>query len=889
MYPITNTAKASFLDGMLQEANLTLEQGLGTPVVITNASILDMAIDRYSTAKGDLEIGCVSAAELTLDLMNTAGEFNSVAWKNHEITVEIDCNLETVPMGVFIVDEAPKRQSKLTITALDRMILFDRYVDWTGYTFPMTAQAMVNAICTTCGVTLSAGCDLTTLPNYNYSISASPVVENLTWRQVLSWLCEIMGANAFMDWNGDLRLSWYAASGETIDDSVIISGEIAETGLTIPGVNIVIGGNEFLAGNAGNAITINGNMLIGANPQTIANNIYSAIGGLTYYPFTATVLPMSHLYPLDTITYVADAVNHNAALTNVTFGLNCNTAFKGKGRDVADDDMAAIGDFTPGQSATINNMAEQIEDTNNHFWADGAGIHVTYGDGTDTVGNNVLIDSDSLDIRDGTTVLASFGAITTIGETSQTHMEIDAYGISAKSGTEYWGAHDLRGQSYIESQFNGDGSKTSFMVGADIDSVIRVQVNGVDDPNYSYYGDTVTLTTAPADGATVKIRWTASDVAPIYNFAQSLGTPGVGSVNEAMLGSTNGTFSHAEGYGTSASDSFAHAEGVQTTASGFASHAEGFDTTASKGTSHAEGAESVASADSSHAEGFQTTASGNYAHSEGMEAIASGNCSHAQNRGTIASAYNQTALGKFNVSDKTSAVIIGNGTADNTRSNAMTIDWNGNVDTERLHIRTVSDANISSTLDVAEILYFLNNTATFQPGTNIFNLTNSGGNARATIIASYSASTYAATAVCISTAPDSTELWLTKPANGSWAILYSGSIPNNADILATVTPTNITTLTNGTPYSSNGGCWYYKIGTRVHVHLAVSGLSANSSTNLYTMPSGYRPISGSILAGCAVGGTNAGGCYITANGVIYGWTARSTGIATFDFDYDAFA
>ena len=55
--------------------------------------------------------------------------------------------------------------------------------------------------------------------------------------------------------------------------------------------------------------------------------------------------------------------------------------------------------------------------------------------------------------------------------------------------------------------------------------------------------------------------------------------------------------------------------------------------------------------------------------------------SHAQNQYTIAASQAQTAIGKYNVSDSadTYAFIIGNGTADNARSNALTIDWNGNI------------------------------------------------------------------------------------------------------------------------------------------------------------------------------------------------------------------
>ena len=116
-------------------------------------------------------------------------------------------------------------------------------------------------------------------------------------------------------------------------------------------------------------------------------------------------------------------------------------------------------------------------------------------------------------------------------------------------------------------------------------------------------------------------------------------------------------------------------------ASGYASHAENGGTTASGSYSHAEGCVTEARAHSSHAEGRFTVAQGNFSHAEGDGSIAQGDASHAQNTGTLATMANQTVLGKYNDTSSTQAVIIGNGTADDARSNALTVDWDGNVQT----------------------------------------------------------------------------------------------------------------------------------------------------------------------------------------------------------------
>ena len=94
--------------------------------------------------------------------------------------------------------------------------------------------------------------------------------------------------------------------------------------------------------------------------------------------------------------------------------------------------------------------------------------------------------------------------------------------------------------------------------------------------------------------------------------------------------------------------------------------AEGYNTKASGGSSHAEGGSTVASGECSHAEGNETEASGLNSHAEGFATIASGEHQHVQGRCNIEDTAN------------TYAHIVGNGYTD-ARSNAHTLDWNGNA------------------------------------------------------------------------------------------------------------------------------------------------------------------------------------------------------------------
>lgn len=180
----------------------------------------------------------------------------------------------------------------------------------------------------------------------------------------------------------------------------------------------------------------------------------------------------------------------------------------------------------------------------------------------------------------------------------------------------------------------------------------------------------------------------------------------------------SGSYAHAEGSGTVASGGNSHAEGTTTTASGAQSHAEGLSTVASGLTSHAEGVSSVASGPGAHAEGNGNKASGWYSHAEGENNAALERCSHVEGignsahvigahvegGGNIVSGFQQPSadhdfihVGGVNskplsaqdrattvtIGDKEYHVgglleVIGNGTSSEARSNARTLDFEGN-------------------------------------------------------------------------------------------------------------------------------------------------------------------------------------------------------------------
>lgn len=315
----------------------------------------------------------------------------------------------------------------------------------------------------------------------------------------------------------------------------------------------------------------------------------------------------------------------------------------------------------------------------NYLSSDSSGIMIYDGtNGTeqmpsapDATTNNVFIDSDSLDIRQGTEVLATFGADETIigkrrgiGSEGASQVIIDSQTmrIQEPMGTAYFKVGDLRKWETIDDKevcvatiretFIGDGEKTKFTVSSTVSYPVSATDSSDSSNTATRNGQIYTFTNPPGWKALVEITYKTTQRSRLFTFGERRGYQGSYSVAMGRLVEASGHYSHAEGSGyntenITASGEASHAEGIATKAIGKASHAEGLYglkgsslnktvyTTASGEGSHAEGSATSASGKASHAEGTFTTAESTYDHAEGYWTIAKGGASHAE--GTTAS------------------------------------------------------------------------------------------------------------------------------------------------------------------------------------------------------------------------------------------------------------
>lgn len=333
---------------------------------------------------------------------------------------------------------------------------------------------------------------------------------------------------------------------------------------------------------------------------------------------------------------------------------------------------------TVSQTINLQAVPEAVSKYITRIDGGGISIHDTQRQNLDYL----QLTSNGIDIKQNNISIASFGANgARIGQNQKSHIEIDATSLKLKDlyNRPYVIFQDMWDETIegtlVTEKFEGDGAISTFTLSLEpkheassqdgTSSIVSLYVdNQKIESGYSvlvseqvgelYISDT------PAAGSEIRVSYISTDSNTKY---YTLGTRAEDNLC--------GVLSLASGLDVIASGHYSHAEGYKTIASGFTSHSEGNCTIANGYASHAEGTSTEAAGYSSHAEGYETAATRSY--------------SHAQNLGTIAAKRCQTAIGRYNIEDISApsfqkALIIGNGIADDTRSNALTVDWQGRIE-----------------------------------------------------------------------------------------------------------------------------------------------------------------------------------------------------------------
>ena len=144
----------------------------------------------------------------------------------------------------------------------------------------------------------------------------------------------------------------------------------------------------------------------------------------------------------------------------------------------------------------------------------------------------------------------------------------------------------------------------------------------------------------------------------------------------------------------------AFAEGIDTRAQHRGAHVEGISAISAGPGAHAEGILARAVHFGSHAEGFSTIAGGAYSHAGGYASETGADHAFAHGEKVYAYEKNQTVFGQYNQMNPNAAFIVGNGSDDTSRSNAIEILKNGDaIVSKDLYVNGTSKVATTNDLD----------------------------------------------------------------------------------------------------------------------------------------------------------------------------------------------
>ncbi len=686
-----------------------------------------------SVNAGDgLRPGAVCAAKIDVEVY---GAQSSAPSAGDALTYyQVDENGNETLIGTFYAEPSIPTRNTFHFTAYDAVAKLDKpyseRLNAIQNNFPMSIYALVADACSVAGVTLGSA----SWPLSTQTVEA--FYADVTCRNILQYAAEIAGRFVRCNSSGDVIFDWYTTAttgikpgadtgyvpykqgGLTYDnysvltcDAVAIKpagtegaayiypttfGTVTATDPNGDGnvilQNLVVtddgNGNLYLSvgaeddgnGNveitesasASNTLILSGNLLLtNATEATYiaaAQNIYNVMSSLPSYRH-ATVNLFTFLNPFRAGQFISVTDAQGVSFTFPVFEMKVEASaatLMSSGKESYDTDSAS----TEKQLANLANNIVQIDRLKvGYAEIEEAVIHTLETE--DITAKNLTVIDDNGD------VVATYNEDVIIGREEESHLFMDYHSLMlvAKGGNAYLDINDMRDRSGVATvfdSFTGDGTTKTFQMEYSLsqDGTSTVTVDNVElvvDADYTISGTILTLVSAPSDGAQIDVEYTtSSSTLNSFTFGgRDPSTVGPMSVSFGLRNIASGGYSSVFGYRSSATGKNSHAEGQRTSANGDFSHAEGIV--------------SSANGNASHAEGDSTEASGANSHSEGRYSEANGDFSHAQNMYTIADGDAQTTLGKYNVADTTSAVIVGNGTYNNARSNALTLDWNGNA------------------------------------------------------------------------------------------------------------------------------------------------------------------------------------------------------------------
>lgn len=582
-----------------------------------------------------LRFGAVAAKSIEFEAFGA----QSIAPSVGEVLTyyQVDGNGVDTLIGKFTARPSVPGKASYTVVAYDNITLletdFSEHLASIQSNFPMTLNDLLGEVETVAGVTFGNAPTLGTTTIEEFSASG------VSCRDVVSWAAEMSGQYVYADTSGNICFGWYrTASGYKIyktsgsssgvtyvpykqdslnykDYAVGVVDGVAVYPPEVEGAAAI-----YPAAATGNLYPVSNNLLLSgasvATLENVAQTLYAVLSALpAYRPCAVDLFRFDNPLRAGDIVEVEDA--QGVSFNTIVMSLTVNPEgahIECAGRETYNTDIGS------NLYDVVVNLAQNIVRINRLKvdWADINQAIINY-----LTANNVTAQNLTIVDENGTVLATYSGSGITLGEDDMSKAEFtnNSFQLHDKwLGSDilcgYMGtSRDSNGIENVTRNYTGDGSTTQFTLTPPYDSNTNSLVVKV-------------------NGSVVSV---SSDYVFTNGYVQFLTPPAPGDVIEITYETTYGCYRYDMGTRTGDVGAYSFISGETQTASGSRSAVLG---------------------------GLENKASGN------QSVVLGGIGNKAQNS-------NQVVSGKYNAPGDY-AEIVGNGSGQNSRSNARTLDWSGN-------------------------------------------------------------------------------------------------------------------------------------------------------------------------------------------------------------------
>lgn len=461
-------------------ADITLSDGTILHLEPKDFMIGGCQIDDKTT-DGKFGVGFCVGKTLKIRLENDDERFSSYDFYMSIITVYVgmfldDGTIEKIRKGKYYATIPQTQEDIIEISAVDDMYKLDRpYAATTVY--PATLQSIISDICLDCGIPMG----FTQFDNYTYTVKEKP--ENVTYRQVLSYACQVAGYNARIDNDGYMQLIWYNTSlfnwynynGGSFKtyphDTILDGGDFTNYGqgerisggeftdprpehifrikslnvhtddVVITGVK-VIGKDDatVLFGEEGYAIVLKGNPFVDGRESEVAAYLGARMVGIAFRPFSAQILS-NPLYEPFEVVMVSDRKGnvYNSIVNSVSYKIGAFTQVACQAEDpvrngssyISPAVQAAVAEARKNAEKQISTYDKAVQQMN-QLAINTLGYHTTYEGQPD--GSRITYIHDKPTKEESRTIYK-------IG--------IDGFFVSRNGGQSYTAGFDANGNAVV--------------------------------------------------------------------------------------------------------------------------------------------------------------------------------------------------------------------------------------------------------------------------------------------------------------------------------------------------------------------------------------------------------------------------------------------------------